>query len=709
MTVSVRQAVWQYEMFISYSRKSDELRPFVQKLVACIKNTFRELTGLEARIFVDSSEVSTAMLWQRRIESALTASAVLIAVETPSYYTSAWCLRELNTFLILENQRRDYYQLLPYEALIFPVRRVALSKLVETDAAVKAVVQQMVERQSADLVDLDPDSELFISRVEELTVSIISVLQKTMQPDFNAANLLPSTTEPQTQFALATPLVTTYAGADHSKLAQLLVEAQGVTIVGTSHEGLADLLEKAIDQRSRKYLPQHAFWDHLNIVFLADDLLPYVSDGLSIEFPEKARALQERTRRHAWSRRRLMSLLLRDGVPGRWTLYSYPSALPFLGALFAMSDNRRVVQLRIMRPSRQENDYLNIEFIDRVDQFFESAFREIVEASAEEHEIVLIGSPGTTSGTFLCRGSRYRRSVLIEDRNIADWLVAIVAITWRQSRNGPEPLLQINTPRNSTREIGKASHVSGYVNYRDNAYLVENLASLPSAVGDMEYSLPQAAVINALRRELADDFGIQVAPDSTTITCSANFYYPDKENIYFYVLQQEIDATYKFASDTQMFAWTVAELLTVRRHHVLLNSRKTLTVDMTSRQRNRAGELVVANLLAQGDAELASDVRRAVDSRLMSEGLASRLETEIERSKIYKYVLGRELQVEGLAGFQYRTFYSVVLPAYANVGIYGAREELAAINENAVRATAVAELASYYDDETFITSFPIEV
>jgi len=698
MPKSVRDEIWSYDLFISYSHHDEFLSPFIDKLVHRIRATFRELTGLDARIFVDHSAVSNAMLWKQRIETALAASAAFIVVESTSYYTSEWCQKELDAFLIHDSQRKSYYQLLPYESLIFPVRRIGLDPDLQASPDQRRRIQELSQRQHTDLTDIEVGTLEFDERVDRLVVDIASVLQKLMQPDFtsvqqNAAAIA--------DLPVTTPLVTTYSGVDSRKLLQLFCDAQSVTVVGITNEGLADVIEAAIKERRRRNAGRY-FWDNLHIVFLASELLPLVPYGLSAEFPDKPSALNERARRVNSSKRQLTSLLLREGLPGRWMVSSYGYAPPLFGILFSMPDGKRIIQIHMMHPSRLEADRLNIEFVDRADEYFELAFRDIVETSTDDHEIVLTGSPGIERGSFIYRGSRFRRSVLVEGKNISDWLAAVIIVTWRIGRNGPEPLLQI---RNSSRETGKASHPSGYLNLRDYQAASDNE---PGVQESREPVVSHATVSASVRRELMDQFGIAAGPSPAAMLDSANFYYPDKENMFFYVLKQEIGSTFQFAADTQMFPWTVSELLEVRRHQVYLNAHAALSGELTARQRAKVAKLIALNLTAHGDIELAEQVEDWAQGTSAA-GLASRLAAGIESTRIYKYRLGRELQVVGIAGLQYRTFFKIQMAAYKSIGVAGAAEELAAIEADSRRADAVELMAELYEDEGFITSFPMEV
>lgn len=696
---------WKYDLFISYARFDEQLQNFASVITDRIRLVFRELTGREARIFLDTAEIASAALWQSRIESALTASATLVVIETPSYFTSQWCTRELDNFLVLEAERRRIFQLQPHESLIFPVIRTSSNLELSGTDVERQRHSALSARQAVSLENFAPNDPTCLASVDLLVRDIISVLQRLVRPqrgsmpDYSPQQIVGSSVQ------ATTPLVMTYSGPDSRKVIELLADAHAVTVVGIANEEISDVLERAIIEKRRRVGDANAFWDQLQIVFLAEGLLGYVDDVLSAEFSDPMMATQERIRRAALSRRRLMSLLLRYGSPDRWSLYSYPFLLPFAGILFVMPDGKRVVQLRMMRPSRRETEYLKIEFIDRVDQFFESAFREIVRGSSEEHEIVIVGVPDQSGDSFMRKGSRFRRSVLVDGLGSPDWIAALLVITWRQAKDGPELLLQIRTPKNSTREMGKVSHLAGYINDGDHELPDIEALALPAT----ELVLPMSTAENAVRRELSQHLGIQASRYAPVHVANSPFYYADKENLFFYLFTQEIDASQRFSSDAQLFSWTIGELMAVRRHQVISLIDAIVRADMTGRQRSNAVALAVSNLQIQGDSDLVPAVRDAIMAGSIPNDLQRRLEAISAETATFKYSAGRELEADGLAGLQYRIFYSKLLPTYASLGIKAAEEHLDRLAREADCSAVADALAQMYNDESFISSIPVEV
>ena len=68
-----------------------------------------------------------------------------------------------------------------------------------------------------------------------------------------------------------------------------------------------------------------------------------------------------------------------------------------------------------------------------------------------------------------------------------------------------------------------------------------------------------------------------------------------------------------------------------------------------------------------------------------------------------------ESELHGLSGLQFREFYAILLPFYASVGVPGAAEHLALIDEDESKRAAVARLSQLYRNEPVMESIPIEL
>lgn len=698
---------WEYDAFISYARFDEQTRGFLTDFTRALSEAFRSLTGRPLRLFVDTVQIPASSLWETRLLHALQRSATLIAIQSPSYTTSTWCAREWDTFLTLEKERRFEYELLPYESLVFPVRYISTGLVSAPGPDAARRIREAQTRQCVDLTGIEPHDPLFAARITALGRDLVAMLgnlapeqRPRAQNNANEGSSLHFGASPEAEV----PLVTTHRGPDQRRFVEHLADARSVTIVTVSDDSLPDLIEEAALRKART---AEGFWDHLHVVFPDNSVLPFINDGLSARFPDRNAALAERKYRVWQARRRLMSLLLRYGRLGHWTISLCPFAPPFIGALFSMPDGRQSVQLSISRPKLESAENLQVNFLDRVDHYFEQAFREVVESSREEHEIVLVGEPAPGTREFRCSGARFRRSVLVDGQETGDWLAALVAITWRRGRSGAEPLLQINTPRTSTREMGKISHVSGYINQRDCAVPGSGIAT-PS--GDPVFLVSEVAARTALDRELLQDFGISECIDRAELVDALNFYYPDKENLFFYLFEQQLPREARYAAESHMLPWGMDDLVTIREHQVYSNVLSVCGNDsLEPTQRDAVVHVLCMNLRLHGRHDAAEALARETSGPQVSDELLARFSAALEKTKRSRRSAQKAIYITGIAGLQYRAFFTHLVPTYERVGVPGAPDLLSAIQGDASRRNALAELAETYDNREFMESLPLEV
>lgn len=90
------------DLFISYAHGDDPdwLRGFEQALAREVRSRL----GCEIRVWQDIKRLRAGSDWPEEIKQAVASAAVFLAVLSPSYQNSQWCLRELNTFLGLEGK-----------------------------------------------------------------------------------------------------------------------------------------------------------------------------------------------------------------------------------------------------------------------------------------------------------------------------------------------------------------------------------------------------------------------------------------------------------------------------------------------------------------------------------------------------------------------------------------------------------------------------
>ena len=475
---------------------------------------------------------------------------------------------------------------------------------------------------------------------------------------------------------------------------RLLAEAANVTIVGFTNEKLASMLRAALERKRANSLRPDTCWDSLRIVFFSDELLDLV-DGERREFPDRDEMLKQR-RRAAVYGRRTVSNFLRSLPPTRWATYEAHFFPPLIGALFEMPNGQRIIQLLIRRPQRSAENHLYLQLEDTQGHYFSAAFEEIVHGSDEDTKVVPVGVPA--GDRFRVTGIRYRHLVLKDGSRAKGWLPLVLVITWRMRRKQAEPLLQLRSPLNAARELGRLSHLSGHVLNDDRGQI-------------REFGLEDDAPLMAARRRVQMETGEEHSGILRPLGTS-RYIYPDKEHLFFFVYGCEFPEGFQPSWQSEMYAVSVAELMSVRENQALRLALSICESPPTRGQtRADAFEIVALNLTLHGHTELAREITNV--SERGGASLARRLpeirNLEEQTRQSWAGLDGQETVLAGLSGLQYREFFSLLLPYYANIGAQGASDQLQRINDHDALRLAVERLAVLYHDESMMEAIPREL
>lgn len=684
-----------YDIFLSYARVDNEYDRYISHFVETIKRIFRQRTGTVLQIFIDEQEIATAEEWEQRINSALKNSQVMVALLSPSYFTSRWCGREWDSFTALSRDRSVRHGITPYLRLIFPILIRGLDHVDQRSPDVGRRVQQARLLQMKDLTASTPQSAEFNSLVGDIVDDLLPVLERQ-----RTLTALDAETQgvPTDGPSAERPMISTRRAGERQQFVNVLADAVNVTIVGLTNERLASFLEAALEiKRSR--LGPRTFWDSLRIVFLGEGLLNFVNDEMVSESPDPSR---DRKRHASFGKRSVASFLMRQNQPARWSLYEYNHIPPLQGALFGMADGTNMVQFSVSPPGHPEADALYYEQVDRADHFFANLFNDVVRLSEERNEIVLVGSPA--DGGFHCTGARFRRGALVKGQHVSDWLPSVAVITWYSQNGTPVPLLQTRTKQNATQYVDHVSHIGGYVNQDDHGALVENRKTIL----DMPIPLPRDAALNAARRELRDQLDLASALVRPELMTTARFTNSDRENLFFYVFSAELPAAHLFPDGVEVHPWRIDSLAAIHRRQLLDKATAVLSRDdIDGDRRGFAIEILADQLMLHGEHRLAERLAAGRDDTD-----AHSLLTEIrETSSSFRRarVPLPSPHVVGLAEIHYREFFQTLLPAYAQIGVPGAAEELTRMNAVPEAPRILARLAAAYRDEELVSSLPVEV
>ncbi len=690
----------EYDIFLSYARIDNrENERYVERLVNTISSIYRDRTGRELRIFLDLEEIATAQIWERKINTALRHSSIMISVLSPAYFRSPWCGREWDSFIRMSQERSITYGITPYLNLIFPVTLREWTLEDQRSSEARRRVREARAMQYVDFAEVLPGTDQFTTLVTRLVDDVTDVLEMleevapghSLWPD---VALSPASPE--------SPMITTRRARDRFQFIRVLADAINVTIIGVTNENLSDFLNDALE-RKRRRLGAGAFWESLRIVFLREDLLDLVNDQLEAQRPRSRETFRERKLRAKAGKRAVVFFLVRQDQPERWSLHEYDYHLPFLGVLFGMADGTNLVQITMARPRQSVSDALYFEFVDPADHYFANAFHDIIAVSREENEVVLVGAPDDRA-EFHVNGARFRRSALREGQNIHEWLPSVVVATWTV-RNGTKiPMLQARTGGNATHYIHHLSHVSGYVNESD----------LLSPGSDIDWPtgspvvLPVTAARNAAHRELQDQLNLGADDSRLQLFRTCRFNNHDRENLFFYLFSLQIPAIHQFPEGSQIRSWKIAELLDLHKYQVLRKAEQLLRLDdLSSAQRTEAARILACQLTLHGRPEFGERLVRA--ARRPADTLVRHLRRLAGEHVVRLRLSGREMTLRGLAEIHYREFFSTLLPLYAQVGVPDAVRTMGRIESVEGASEALAQLREAYGDDDLLSSLPFEV
>ncbi len=490
---------------------------------------------------------------------------------------------------------------------------------------------------------------------------------------------------------------------DRDRFVGLLAQALKVTIVGQTNEGLASALQEALDRKRELSGDSAAFWSSLRIVFLSEKLLDAINDERS-NMPIRDEAVEQR-RRAALQGRRAVRLVL-DRVPSSsWSLYESRYYLPFVGTLFEMPDRVKVVQLVMRRPQRSAPEHIYMEFEDRPDEYFAGAFDDIVGFSTPDLGIIPVGMP--VSDRFRCSSWRYRHTVLTESPEEPErtrWLPVVLAVTWAVRSGQAAPLLQLRTLKNSHRELDRVSHLSSYIYDRDVYPPDTSLNKL-----QVDFELLRSVAEAAVRRRVERDAHIKLSKEPALVGTARYFSPQNMEHLFFYIFTAEFPADAS-SSYEDIRPFTIEQLLAIRASQALRNAQRLCEIlSMDQKVSADAIELAAMNLTIHAGAQLADELRTASRGGNALDRFSQQLATLESRKRQYLASGESQVQVLGLAGLQYREFYSTLLPLYATLGIDSAAEELEAVKTDEVKIRAVETLARLYHDGHVMSSVPGEI
>jgi hypothetical protein len=485
---------------------------------------------------------------------------------------------------------------------------------------------------------------------------------------------------------------------DTEHFIQMLADATRVTIVGITNEGLLPMLQEAL---SRKQATGRAdpFWDSLRIVFLDSEMLAGINDQRE-EINDRREALRQRRQEAFWAQKSIGGYLKRTHS-SHWTLYKTPYIPTLTGALFEFG-RRKIVHLMVRRTRHPDSENLYIDLEDHEERF-SAVFEDIVRHSVG-NSTVPVGAP--VGEDFRCDGLSLHSTVLRDGSRADGWLPMVLVVMVRDQGGGAVPILQLRTEMNSARELQRLSHLAGHI-YQQDCGDPAAPRSLPNWLLSLASDIPVSAAENLVADVAAVDASGSLLPVTT-----GRYLYSDKERLFFFVFSLSLPEGTHFARRAELHEFPLSDLLAVRANQVLrLAARLCRSPAASERSWVAAAEVLALNLTLHDEpgigGHLAGLVGRMADEREEAARQIERLITE--RTSPSLASANSEVPVLGLAGWQYREFFSQMLPMYRDLGVAGAAALSQRVESDPDKKAARERLAQLYHDEELMLMMSMEL
>jgi hypothetical protein len=496
---------------------------------------------------------------------------------------------------------------------------------------------------------------------------------------------------------------------DTEHFVRLLAAAEKATIVGITNEDLLPMLKEALRLKREAIGRSDAFWESMRVVFQSMDLLATVSDE-RLRLSDPVEAFRQRREAAIWARRLIAVFLKRTGSTN-WELHEVNYQPMPTGTFLEFADGSKAARLLLRRPGHATHQQIYIDIPDQRGRIG-AVFDEVVYTGKADDMIVPVGQP-VGEFAFRCNGSRVQSEAL-KDRNLSDgWLPMVLVVTYRHRRGHVEPILQLRTVENSAREENRLSHMSGHIVEADRLRPGgRELADPPSTFG-LDHDVPANAAKRIFREITGAREFAELEPIEEPIARTASGYlYPDKENLFFFVYSLRVPEGLQYPKWAEMQPVGVDRLLAVRASQSYRTAADLCRMpDISPAGWAVATRIAALNLILHGCGDLAERLdATAHDATAERAALVRELDELVtEMLATTRASTNRAVTVEGLAGWQYRQFFSDLLPLYAQLGLDGAPELHESVTSDPIRQAARLELADIYQDEQSMALLPLEL
>jgi hypothetical protein len=248
------------------------------------------------------------------------------------------------------------------------------------------------------------------------------------------------------------------------------------------------------------------------------------------------------------------------------------------------------------------------------------------------------------------------------------------------------------------RHDDRLTHLAGHIMQDDPA--------VPGAEFGLDDAIPKAAAQRRVKMETGEIDTGELMPLTT-----GTYIHHDKEHLFFFVYSCRLPDGLEVWRQAEMSPVSVPQLLSIRKNQVLRHAL-SLCKDPPVRRQVRADpfEIVALNLILHDFADMAQKLKDAAAARTADfSAIAAELGRLEEQTRQTWPGYETDAELMGLSGLQFREFYAILLPFYASIGVRGAAEHLALLDEDETKRAAVARLSQLYRNERVMESIPIEL
>jgi hypothetical protein len=227
-----------------------------------------------------------------------------------------------------------------------------------------------------------------------------------------------------------------------------------------------------------------------------------------------------------------------------------------------------------------------------------------------------------------------------------------------------------------------------------------------------EFGIGDVYPANAARRRLRWDTGVD-PPGEIRPMMTARQLHSDKEHLFFFLFSYEFPPDFPLPRRAEMHAVPLPELLAIRQNQTLRQAVHLCeAAAMPPRIWAGAREIAALNLMLDGQARLSQQLNSLSgerDSQLQSVAEELARAEQQTRQSMWTTATGQEVTLKGLSCLQYREFYTILLPLYAQVSVPGATVHLSQLMGNKETHSAISRLSDLYQDDDLMSLIPVEL